>query len=153
MSRFRADSRLAPSQWETSLQCNKHRLPSPGHKPIISPMNLTKADDCKPITMNHPHKFWTKRASITEHPWNFSLIEVCRSRADSRFVPSQWETALLCNDVSHWLGANLESALPEWNTLPASAVELLGFYVDPQLHDTHCQFEKISGSSSWNKIF
>ena len=32
-------------------------------------------------------------------------------RADSRFAPSQWETALLCNDVSHWLGANLESAL------------------------------------------
>ena len=25
--------------------------------------------------------------------------------------PSQWETALHCNDVSHWLGANLESAL------------------------------------------
>ena len=32
-------------------------------------------------------------------------------RADSRLVPSQWETALLCNDVSHWLGAKLESAL------------------------------------------
>ena len=32
-------------------------------------------------------------------------------RADSRFAPSQWETALLCNDVSHWLGTSLESAL------------------------------------------
>ena len=31
--------------------------------------------------------------------------------AGSRFAPSQWETALLCNDVSHWLGASLESAL------------------------------------------
>ena len=29
---------------------------------------------------------------------------------DSRFAPSQWETAILRNDVSHWLGANLESA-------------------------------------------
>ena len=29
-------------------------------------------------------------------------------RADSGFAPSQWETALLCNDVSHWLGANLD---------------------------------------------
>ena len=28
-----------------------------------------------------------------------------------RFVPSQWETALLCNDVSHWLGVSLEAAL------------------------------------------
>ena len=26
-------------------------------------------------------------------------------------MPSEWETALLCNDVSHWLGANLDSAL------------------------------------------
>ena len=32
-------------------------------------------------------------------------------RADSRFAPSQWETALLCNDVSHWLIASLESAM------------------------------------------
>ena len=32
-------------------------------------------------------------------------------RADSSFASSQWETTLLCNDVSHWLGANLESAL------------------------------------------
>ena len=32
-------------------------------------------------------------------------------RPDSRFVPNQWETALLCNDVSHWLGANLEYAI------------------------------------------
>ena len=31
--------------------------------------------------------------------------------ADSRFAPSQWETALLCNDVSHWLGARLEWTL------------------------------------------
>ena len=31
-------------------------------------------------------------------------------RAGSRFAPSQWETALLSNDVYHWLGASLESA-------------------------------------------
>ena len=35
----------------------------------------------------------------------------CLYRADSRFAPSQWETVLLCNHVSHWLGASLESAL------------------------------------------
>ena len=56
-------------------------------------------------------------------PWNHStwltspgyqspaIQERSLSRADSRFAPSQWETALLCNDVSHWLGANLELAL------------------------------------------
>ena len=32
-------------------------------------------------------------------------------RADSRLAPSQWETPLQSNVVSHWLGANLESAL------------------------------------------
>ena len=32
-------------------------------------------------------------------------------RADSRFASNQWETALLCNDVSLWLDTNLESAL------------------------------------------
>ena len=32
-------------------------------------------------------------------------------RADSRLAPSQWETSLQSNAVSHWLGANLQSAL------------------------------------------
>ena len=32
-------------------------------------------------------------------------------RADSRLAPSQWEMLLQSNAVSHWLGANLESAL------------------------------------------
>ena len=31
-------------------------------------------------------------------------------KADSRLVLSQWETLLQSNSVSHWLGANLESA-------------------------------------------
>ena len=39
-------------------------------------------------------------------------------RADSRYAPSQWETALLCNDVSRWLGASLESALQCIMSLP-----------------------------------
>ena len=32
------------------------------------------------------------------------------SRTDSRFAPSQWEMALLCNDVSHWLCALYKQA-------------------------------------------
>ena len=32
-------------------------------------------------------------------------------RSDSRFAPSQWETSLQSSTVSHWLGANLKSAL------------------------------------------
>ena len=32
-------------------------------------------------------------------------------RADSRFVPNQWEMLLQSNGISHWLGTNLEYAL------------------------------------------
>ena len=35
--------------------------------------------------------------------------------------PSQWEAPLLCDDVSHWLGANLESVL---QYVPASVVDI-----------------------------
>ena len=38
-------------------------------------------------------------------------------RVDSRIAPSQWETSLQSNAVSHWLGANLESA-PHMCDLP-----------------------------------
>ena len=38
-----------------------------------------------------------------------SRIHICR--ADSRLAPSQWETSLQSNVISHWLGANLESVL------------------------------------------
>ena len=34
--------------------------------------------------------------------------QLSSNRAVSRFAPSQWETALICN-ISHWLGASLES--------------------------------------------
>ena len=37
-------------------------------------------------------------------------IHIYNSRADSRLAASQWETPLLCNDFSHWLGASLVSA-------------------------------------------
>ena len=40
-----------------------------------------------------------------------SSTELLYYRADSKLVPSQWETSLQSNAVSHWLGASLESAL------------------------------------------
>ena len=40
--------------------------------------------------------------------------DLSSSGADSRFAPSQWETALLCSDVSHWLGGSLESVLSSY---------------------------------------
>ena len=44
------------------------------------------------------------------------------NRAESRFVPSQWEMALLCNDISHWLGTNLVSAWFFLGLLPANEI-------------------------------
>ena len=38
-------------------------------------------------------------------------ITVLLHRAESRFAPSQWETSLQSNAVSHRLGANLESVM------------------------------------------
>ena len=43
---------------------------------------------------------------FSRHRFRYLLL-----RADSRFAPSQWETALPFNGVSRWLDANLESAL------------------------------------------
>ena len=41
-----------------------------------------------------------------------------------RFAPSQWEVALLCNNVSHWLGASLEPAQHYycWNSVKADDI-------------------------------
>ena len=45
------------------------------------------------------------------------LIEnLCCLGADTRLAPSQWETLLQSNVVSHWLGTNLESALCPYGT-------------------------------------
>ena len=55
------------------------------------------------LALTHRYVF----TKLKEILWK--LLQMCR--ADSRFAPHQWETALLCNDVSHWLGAGLESAL------------------------------------------
>ena len=42
---------------------------------------------------------------------DYRLAPSQRETAYSRLTPSQWETSLQSNAVSHWLGANLESAL------------------------------------------
>ena len=65
-------------------------------------------------------------------PWdtecNVALNTRLYCRDDSRFAPSQWETPLLCNNVSHWLGASLESGLILW----------LCWYAITNLHANPC---------------
>ena len=67
---------------------------------VLQLSSLTVSWHGKALHISHYKILWW---ATTGHQW------ICR--ADSRFVPSQWETVLLCNNVSHWLGANLESAL------------------------------------------
>ena len=67
---------------------------------------------------------WKKQSScqwldISWHSSDVTVMSYQRSleihswcRADSRLAPSQWETSLQSNAISHWLGANLESAMP-----------------------------------------
>ena len=69
---------------------------------------------------------------VFQKPWRLGDITVFR--ADSRLAPSQRETSLQSNAVSHWLGANLELALcitSELLTQRASIVEisLMGYPV------------------------
>ena len=60
--------------------------------------------------------FWVER-TILRQPTTKQLCRKYASwlawkrKADSRLAPSQWETSLQSNAVSHWLGANPESAL------------------------------------------
>ena len=44
-------------------------------------------------------------------------------RADSMLASSQWETSLQCIGVSHYLGANLESALNFISTAPVASLQ------------------------------
>ena len=54
--------------------------------------------------VNIQYKYIQCYARVATNP----LMQI---RADSRFAPSQWETSLQSNTISHWLGTNLESAL------------------------------------------
>ena len=52
---------------------------------------------------------------MTGDAWTLSVTchagRWINSKADSRLAPSQWETSLQSNTISHLLGTNLESAL------------------------------------------
>ena len=57
--------------------------------------------------------WWVTKKAWKLHITTWSLHKGPVMMAHSRLAPSQWETSLQSNAVSHWLGANLESALNE----------------------------------------
>ena len=93
------------------LKCCVHITHFSQRKPLLSHMANTKATDA----------LWRLRSQVT------GGRDIDRSlRADPRLAPSQWETSLQSNAVSHWLGANLESAL---SLLQSSSLSTRRFYV------------------------
>ena len=88
-------------------QC--HNTPRQSYIPFISWVHLCWARANYDITTYHDITRVSRpcRSHLFDRPIGY----ISTYRADSRFAPSQWEMALLCNDISHWLGANLESAL------------------------------------------
>ena len=93
-----------PSQWETTLHCNvvSHWLGAYTKWSLPRWQNPT----------DNPYK-----VSLTcsgTNPGIASTVHgyLCMAYSvHSRLAPSQWETSLQSSTVSHWLGANLESAL------------------------------------------
>ena len=96
-------------------------------KPLPEP-KLIYLYQCGPVTITRGQVHKRYQPSITKNSLEINYLKFFKFpkgqwvyptkwnflhcyQADSRFAPSQWETALLCNDVSHWLGANLETAL------------------------------------------
>ena len=74
-------------------------------------------------------------------------------RADSRLAPSQWETLLQSNTISHWLGANLETALIfGWITICLLAVLCKSWTPSPRFHNYLLFWIKSSGQQGWYKI-
>ena len=86
------------------------------------------------------------------HGFRICLIAIIRIlikyKADSRLAPSQWETLLWSNTVSHWLGANLESSLKKLTVymfLVETNEEPIGNFIElddldkfkPQIYNHH----------------
>ena len=98
------------------------------HNSCISLINLLNGnasteDETERSYSNHdPNQLFTLAISLAFIYSPVSIVEdILRIQnqwhvkwdhmADFRCAPSQWETALLYNDVSRWLGASLKSAL------------------------------------------
>ena len=59
-----------------------------------------------------PYYYWPCRTGGLPSSYiSATCIEHLSIRAASRLAPSQWETTLQSNAVSHWLGTKLDSAL------------------------------------------
>ena len=84
--------------------------------------------------------------SSTRLYWIMFLWQVGKaySRVDSRLAPSQWQTSLQSNAVSHWLGANLESAL--YLIFSLVIIQVYHRNCERMIHVLACSFVCANGS-------
>ena len=118
----RVDSRFAPSQWASYQIRQIVGCACSGNAGNVFPRHRLQR---KPLVSDPDIHHGT---CVTHVPWCMSGSLTCGGGENVPGVPGipfcactnlnftylargPWETALLCNDVSHWLGANLESAL------------------------------------------
>ena len=71
------------------------------HRHISFCIQWQRCDGACPTTLT-----WLIQTNRSQH---FATLWIYRT--DSRLAPSEWETSLQSNAVSHWLDANIESAL------------------------------------------
>ena len=82
-----------------------------GKSPVTGEFPAQRASNAENVSIWWRHHEFKISPASHICPCHIVCDTLLYLRAESRFAPSQWETVLLCNDVYHWLGANLESAL------------------------------------------
>ena len=85
--------------------------------------------------IQHSQCRWSDNASSQ------GISSYCRDQ--SRYVPSQWEMLLHCNDISHWLGAYLDWSL---NCLPRARISHSST-ISLSSNDIKCEYLKTSNIS------
>ena len=92
--------------------CSRHLAPVKIYKP---PLFLTRevGPNVKPISVIIPIG-WSGSGTLNLMFQRDSLGHwlIGLSREQSRYAPSQWEMALQCDNVSHWLSTFLDWSLP-----------------------------------------
>ena len=94
---------------------------APGHQqpPCITRLNILQQPYYATYILRYSHHTnYVGMSSSVSNPLVSILLMgcsyyyfFCLIRYQSMYAPSQWETSLQCNDVSHWLGAYLNWSL------------------------------------------
>ena len=64
---------------------------------------------CKQISI--PLYITLRKMYLCTKAWRILISKLTTARDQSRYVPSQWEPLLQCNDISHWLREYLDWSL------------------------------------------